>query len=82
MDVKRSPVFWVSPNSEKRRRGAVFALVGLDLADSLLLLRDWKSKKDSVVVDLLAYSYRMHHLNYPKHHSCISGVCVCTYAYI
>ena len=52
--LRHVPVLWVSPNREKRRPGGFFALMGLDLADSLLLLREWKSKKDSVVVDPLA----------------------------
>ena len=52
-ETSSAPDLEVSPNSEKRRRVVCFALVGLDLADSLLLLWEWKSKKDSVV-DLLA----------------------------
>ena len=48
------PVLLGSPNREKRRWGAFFALVGLDLAESLLLLREWNSKNDRVVVDPLA----------------------------
>ena len=37
-----------SLKKEKRRRGIFLPLGGLDLLVSLLLLREWKSKKESV----------------------------------
>lgn len=43
------PVYEGSLKKEKRRRGTFLPLGGLDLLLSLLLLREWKSKKESVV---------------------------------
>ena len=61
------PVYDGSLKKEKRRRMTFFPLVGLDLLVSLLLLRVWKSKKESVV-DPEAHSFR-------PHITCHRGLC-------
>ena len=66
--LQQEPVYDGSLKKEKRLRGAFFPLVGLDLPLSLLLLRAWKSKKESVA-DPEAHSCR-------PHITCHRGACM------